>query len=413
MNILTISECFPYPPDDGTKIQIFERIRALSAENKITLLAGSSEQISEERLREMQRYCRCLLCDVPSVRKPQTTLGRLHKLAVSVFTGRPYFLSESFSRQLAQQAAVCTRDGSFDVVEADIFASRYLRFVKQGLRISILHSISRSCRTREVAQTKNLLAKLIISIYGRLVERFEAETVKAADLCVTLTRHNLLDFQQLHRRKRVRHCLANGVDLEYFQYSSPICPPVGACFVGKMDYAPNIDAVLWFSQAVLPLIRTQIPEFRFTIVGSAPDSRVKDLARLPGVCVTGYVGDVRPHMQSMGIVVVPMRLGGGILNKLLQAMACGLPIVATSAALEGTEAVPSRHLLTAESAGEFASAVIRLAQDPALSQSLSRQGRAYVEGAHQWNTSVKAYINELQQLHSEFAGRVSPSPIHA
>src|SRR5690606_39218218 len=125
-------------------------------------------------------------------------------------------------------------------------------------------------------------------------------------------------------------------------------------FTGAMDYWANVDAVEWFVQAILPQIRAVAPAAVFTIVGGNPSPKVKALAALPGVKVTGRVPDVRPYLAHAAVVVCPLRSARGIQNKLLEGMAMARPVAAPPQAFEGIEAEPGRDLLLADTAAGFA-----------------------------------------------------------
>jgi len=151
-----------------------------------------------------------------------------------------------------------------------------------------------------------------------------------------------------------------------------------------MDYWPNIDAVIWFTDQILPLIRQTVPEAGFWIVGTRPTREVMRLAALPGVVVTGRVPDVRPYLAQARVAVAPLRIARGIQNKVLEAMALGTAVVATPQAFEGIEALPGRDLLVAGSATEFAAAVIGLLRDDAAAARLGRQAARTVHASYSW-----------------------------
>jgi glycosyltransferase involved in cell wall biosynthesis len=156
------------------------------------------------------------------------------------------------------------------------------------------------------------------------------------------------------------------VDCAYFDpvltFPSPfIDNGVNFVFTGTMDYPPNIDAVTWFVEAILPGIRRYAPDAQFHVVGSNPGPNVVGLTSTQGVFVTGWVVDVRPYIAHATAAVAPMRIARGIQNKVLEAMAMGKPVVVTSEALEGINAVPGTEVLLAETPEAFAAACLRAA----------------------------------------------------
>lgn len=165
-----------------------------------------------------------------------------------------------------------------------------------------------------------------------------------------------------------------------------------------MDFRPNVDAVRWFVTQVWPAVRAVRPDARFVIAGRNPTSTVRALAG-EGVEVTGAVEDDLPYLQSASLFVVPMRFGGGSRLKLLQALACGLPIVATPAGAEGVRVTPGDQLLVAEDAQDFARGVVVLLQDRALAARLGEAGRA-LAARYDWDVVTQ----QLEQAYqSAFA----------
>ena len=178
--------------------------------------------------------------------------------------------------------------------------------------------------------------------------------------------------------------LRNGVDLEYFRPQRQTRREAELVFTGVMDYEPNVDGVEWFAREILPLIRRRVPAARFTIVGSKPVERVQRLAAIEGVTVTGRVEDVRAYVHAAAVSVAPLRIARGIQNKVLEAMACGVPVVGTTSATQGVECVAGRDLLVRDAAADFADEVVRLLQDPAEAEALGARGRALVEERYAW-----------------------------
>jgi len=194
--------------------------------------------------------------------------------------------------------------------------------------------------------------------------------------------------------------IGSGVDHRYFD-PAPGYPAVydtalpTYVFTGTMDYPPNVDAVVWFADVILPMIRRDLPNAQFYIVGNNPSEVVLQLAKRDGVHVTGRVPDVRPYIYHATAGVAPMRIARGIQNKVLEAMSLGRPVIVTSGALEGIDAEPGREIILADSADSFAAAAIRIAQ--------GGDGAAFGEAARQrvlkdydWSARLSRYDSLLQ-----------------
>lgn len=156
-----------------------------------------------------------------------------------------------------------------------------------------------------------------------------------------------------------------------------------------MDYYANVDGVVWFANEVLPLIKKEIPEIHFFVVGSNPTKEVLSLSAFNGVTVTGYVTDTREYLIKATVVAVPLRIARGIQNKILEAMAMGLPLVATPQAFEGIDAKPGRDLLIEEKAEKLAKTVIKLVKEVSLRKSIGENARRVIENNYCWSKNLE------------------------
>jgi sugar transferase (PEP-CTERM/EpsH1 system associated) len=198
--------------------------------------------------------------------------------------------------------------------------------------------------------------------------------------------------------------IPNGVDLEYFAPPARPADGMTIVFTGAMQYVPNVDAVRYFCDAILPRVRARCPDSRFVIVGKDPAPAVQRLGSRPGVLVTGAVPDVRPFLRSATVAVAPLRIARGVQNKVLEAMAMGVPVVATGKAHEGLDARPGEHLLVEDDPALFADAVVRLLGSRGLRDQLSRAGRQFVEARHSWAASMA----ELDEVIARVTRRRAP-----
>jgi sugar transferase (PEP-CTERM/EpsH1 system associated) len=184
------------------------------------------------------------------------------------------------------------------------------------------------------------------------------------------------------------HVVTNGVDLDYFRREQVTEEP--ACiFIGALDYRPNVDAATWFVAEVWPALYRRRPELRFRVVGRRPVAAVRRLGQVPGVEVIGEVPDVRPWLARSAVVVAPLRLGRGVQNKVLEALAMAKACVASPAALAGLRARPGVEVLSATTPAEWVEAITRLLDDSNLRRKLGDAGRGYVEAHHAWDTCLE------------------------
>ncbi len=192
----------------------------------------------------------------------------------------------------------------------------------------------------------------------------------------------------------------NGVDLDYFTSDGGPRDPATLVFTGKMSYHANVTAALSLLRDIMPRIWSQRPDVKLVIVGKKPPKAIRDLAdRHAGrVTVTGFVPDIRPYLRRSTIAVAPISYGAGIQNKVLEAMACGTPVVATSAAARALEAEPGHELLLADEPMAFAATVVSLLRDPERRRSIGEAGRAYAERTHSWSKMTERLENIYDEL---------------
>ena len=198
----------------------------------------------------------------------------------------------------------------------------------------------------------------------------------------------------------------NGVDVSRFTPSDvpEEARSPSAVFVGRMDYRPNVDAVHWFCSEILPLVQRVVPAFTFTICGTNPVPSVRKLDRLEGVEVTGRVADPRPYLDRAAVAVTPIRAGSGTRLKILEALAMGRPVVATTLASEGLETVAGKHLMIANQAADFADQIVHLLENQAERRRLGQAGREFVERRHDWKTVVSM----LEEVYAEMLAEGRP-----
>jgi glycosyltransferase involved in cell wall biosynthesis len=204
----------------------------------------------------------------------------------------------------------------------------------------------------------------------------------------------------------------NGVDVDFYAPDPDAArDPNRIVFTGLMSYAPNVLAAEYLAQRIFPRVRATCPDATLVLVGRAPAPRVRALAELDGVAVTGEVPDIRPWLTGSSVYACPMISGTGIKNKLLEAMACGMPCVATPLALQGLRATSERELLVGRTEEELAGALVRVLGDEELANSLGRQARAYVCAEHDWEAVARAYEHVYRAARAEAAGQAPASQL--
>ncbi len=206
------------------------------------------------------------------------------------------------------------------------------------------------------------------------------------------------DETQKHTSSPV-YFVPNGVDLDYYTASGESEKIGGLVFEGNMSFPPNEDAALFLGEKIMPLIWQRAPEVKLTLVGKNPTEKVKALASDARIRVTGFVDDIRPYVQGAAIFVCPLRSGAGIKNKLLQAWAMEMPIVASRMSCGGLLANNGENLIVADDESDFAEAVLALLEDSPRREALGKAGRKCVEDFYSWAVQAEKIAAAVQRSH--------------
>jgi sugar transferase (PEP-CTERM/EpsH1 system associated) len=242
------------------------------------------------------------------------------------------------------------------------------------------------------------------SIYrreGRLLREYERRLCERASSTLLTTEREAQLMREICSGARVQ-VIPNGVDTDYFKAVAKrdrsAAPAI--VFTGDMSYFPNAEAVTYFAHKVFPAIRKSIAHVRFLIVGRDPTSKVRRLQRLEGVEVTGLVPDVRPYLEKAQVSVAPFSISAGIPNKILEAMAFGLPVVGTSCAVQGLSAYVAAVIDIAATPEEFASKTVRLLRNAELAASIGIEGRRRVITEHDWGRAMDHLLRVVDEPES-------------
>jgi sugar transferase (PEP-CTERM/EpsH1 system associated) len=395
--ILILTPQFPYPPHQGTTLRNYNLIARLARRHEVHLLAFGDPAESQDT--PLDELCQ----SVHVVSPPQRSMPqRLKDLFFSRLPDMAHRLpSPEFRAALADMLA---REDP-DVVEVEgIELAQYLFRVaelrgnrKRPLLVYDDHNAEYVLQQRafetDLRQPRRWVAAAYSFVQWRRLRDYERRVCLTADRVAAVSEADAGALRKVIPGVEPA-IVPNGVDMEY--YTAPVAPFAAGegpgeqdlVFTAKMDFRPNVDAVLWFSQEVLPLIRRESPETRFWAVGKSPHPRLAPLAQEPGIELTGWVEDVRPYIAGAGVYVIPLRIGGGTRLKVLEAMAMGKAIVSTTLGCEGFDLVPDQELVIADEPAGFAAAVLALLRVAERRERLGRAARRFAGSRYDWRMIV-------------------------
>ncbi|GAB4531321.1 MAG: glycosyltransferase [Anaerolineae bacterium] len=393
MRLLLLTPQLPYPAHQGTSLRNFNLIVQLARRHRVCLLTFLEP---DQRLDDAQPLLD--LCEwvdtVPVPRRSNAT--RLRQMLTTRWPDMAWRLwSPAFRDRLAERLA----EAPFDVVHIEaIELSPYLKTIEESRPRPLIvyddHNAEWLLQKRACLTDLRIPLRWPAAAYSFVqwmrLKSYEANVCRRADRVVAVSEADREAILAVAPDVTIT-VVPNGVNLdEHISYQGPT-ELFDLVFTGKMDYRPNVDAALWMGREVWPLIRQQRPDARLAIVGQRPHARLKPLRKDPNIVITGWVPDVRPYIAGATVYVAPLRVGGGTRLKLLQAMAMGAAIVATSLGAEGFPVRHGRELLLADTPAEFAQAVLELLEDPRQRAQLGEAARHFVRETYGWDVLVPRF----------------------
>jgi glycosyltransferase involved in cell wall biosynthesis len=376
MKVLALTTWCPYPMINGSAIRQYHMVRALSARHQVDLITFSAPAApSPDDIAHLSSFCRTVTVI------PRTSFTKIPGARAGLLAGTPRSLVETDDPDVRRLLA--ERFGNVDLaVGLGLSAARYLEgapvpaVFEEAEPRQILDQIDGAYNWRQRARLRLTWWK-----QARYLRRL---TSAMAVTTVACERERLALAAAGAPLDRV-HIVPNGADGADVTRPRTVAEPARLIYPGAITYAPNLEAVVWFLARVMPLIRVVHPNLEFWVTG---DTGTLPLDRIPNfqwATFTGRLPDVKDAVSGSTVTVVPLLSGSGTRLKVLESMALGTPVVSTTKGAEGLDLEPGVHLLTADSAADFADRVLDALNDPALAARLSRDGRERVRSSYTWD----------------------------
>ena len=385
--ILFLAHRVPWPPNRGDKIRSHHFLQKLMDCAPVHVACFADNE--QEKEAGWNRKAELASCEIVVRKKPKWQAG-----IEALLSGKPVsltsFESSAIHAYVAQVIAARPIESIF------VFSGQMAQFIPFDFKGKIVMDFADvdSAKFESYAEDGSGPMTWVNRREGRMLKAFEKEIAERADhnLFVSEAEAELFRRRSGLSRERVR-AVGNGIDLAF--YDVPDVEPEGLgqtgpmiLFTGQMDYQPNVQAVLSFSNEVMPDILSRFPDARFAIVGRAPSEKVKRLDQKNGTIVVGAVDDIRSWIKAADVVVAPLRIARGIQNKVLEAMAMAQPVVASACAAEGIEAIDGDHFLIARSVEEEAQLVGDLLADPERARRLGERAGRLIHSYYSWETQL-------------------------
>ena len=383
MKILYLCHRFPFPPKRGGKIRPFNMIRHLTQsghEVTVCSLARSAEEANEAK----GIAAHCSSFEIGHVKEPVQMARMIVRLPVMTPSSMGYF----YSTELNHRIQKLLKSQPWDLIFVHCSSvAQYVEDVTDIPKILDFGDMD-SQKWIEYANYKPFPLSLGYRFEGAKMLAAEKRLTRHFDLCTATTR---AEWETLNSygQKVDTDWFPNGVDADFFCPTTDAYDALTISFIGRMDYYPNQECMSRFCAETWPLLKLRKPNLKLLIVGADPSPEMIKLGQLPGVTVTGSVPDVRPYIRGSALMVAPLNIARGTQNKILEAMAMGVPVVTSTIAAGGVDAESVTHFLVADSPQDYAQAVLSIIDNPGERDRLAVSGRERMLSHHAWPKSMQ------------------------
>jgi len=389
MRILFLSTWFPYPQDNGSKIRVFNLLKALSTEHQVHLVAFCFGTARPDMESSLDAICRSIhTMDLDPFEINRTTAVQRF-LSLDPVVTRPISAMDDLVDQI-----LVSDDYDVVIASGEIMASYALRAGRESTKVLEEHNSFSRLMYDRYRKSESAWYKVRNWASYQKTRRFERRIFSEFDLVTMVSEQDKSFSEQTVRKNGAKvEVVPNGVDC---QFNRPgLAAPVAGRLIysGALTYSANFDAMAYFLKEIYPLIKRKVPSVSLVITGSLDGVDVEQLALDNTVCLTGYMDDIRLEIASAGALVVPLRVGGGSRLKILEAMALGTPVIATSKAAEGLNITDGKELLIADDPAVFADRTVRLLEQEDLRKRLTKMGRQSVQRQYDWRQIGRNFVS--------------------
>lgn len=396
MRILIVTASLPYPLASGGAIRVYGILKGLhEAGHQITLLSFGDKDASQTPLLD--------ICEQVIV-LPAPVRTKTERIKTLLLSSQADIETRFYSSEFEQKLRSLLQDNHFDLVQFEaIESAAYLPVVREKFpdikicfdTFNAEADLQRVIYQIDRRELKRLPQAVYSWIQSKRIHQYEGNLCRASDLVIAVSEEDQIILSQ-YRDDDKTAILPSGIFVD--DYAIPDkeidLPENAVVFTGKMDYRPNVDAMLWFADHILP----QIPEANLTIVGQKPHARIQHLPERDNITLTGWVDTVPPYLHASDVYIAPLRMGSGTRLKILEAMASGCAIVATTIAAAGLTGDAKSAMIIADTELDFAEAIRQLLNNPDKRQELGECAKKMIKAQYDWSVLVPRLLKAYQEV---------------
>jgi polysaccharide biosynthesis protein PslH len=402
LKILLLTQILPFPPDAGPKVKTWHVLRYFKKSGHEVTLASFVRPEEVPHLDKVREHC----SEVHAVPIHRSRIKDIYYLILSNFTNRPFLVERDDLNEMRRLIHDLVARIDFDIIHADQLTMAQFAFpgadVTQrfpGKSARLVFDAHNAVWTIVKRSRENAAwyLKPVLGLEARRVQRYEAALVQNFDHTLAVTSQ---DKQALLEAlpPAEKNGASSHISVIPIAVDTVMMPPVARepgskriVTLGTLHYPPNADGIRWFAREVFPLIQTAQVDARLTIIGKNPPADFIEMAAnsAGAIDVTGYVPDLTPYLEQACLMVVPVRAGGGMRVRILEAFSRAMPVVTTTVGLEGINAVIGQDVLVEDTPARFADTVVAVLNDPQLQNRLALRGRQLAENQYDWQVVLK------------------------
>lgn len=381
MKIVVLASRFPYPLERGDKLRLYQQIKELSKYHEVILFACHDHDIESTWLEEIKKYCKEIYTH------KFTLIEKAIGLFTSLINGWPFQCGQVYSSAFRKQVETyCDQNHDAVIFCQLIRMAPYCKALKNKKYLDYMDAFSLSMKKR--AEISPFPISLLYQWESRRVKKYELEMITCFDKVIAITNHDAMVLEINNNSKC--QIIPNNIDLDFFQNDLKIEPTFDIGFIGNLGYLPNEEAIDFITSKILNQYELKYgKKLRFLIAGARPTYKIKSMSNA-NVQIWSDVNDIRDAYKAIRVLVAPIKSGTGQQNKVLEAMAMGVPVVTTDEVANGINAINGKELVIANDEAAFINVIYQLLTDTSIYSSVQQKAKEFIIKSYKTNK-----INEV------------------